>query len=99
MLTRRHALLALTAAGCSRNPSEMNSLAERYVKLILAIGEHDPNYVDAFYGPPEWKAPKRPIEQIAWQVGYSDPAAFRKLFQRITGLAPADYRRRFGLAA
>lgn len=42
---------------------------------------------------------QRPIEQIAWQVGYSDPAAFRKLFQRITGLAPADYRRRFGLAA
>ncbi len=68
MLTRRHALLALTAAGCARNPSEMNSLAERYVKLILAIGEHDPNYVDAFYGPPEWKAPKRPIEQIAPEI-------------------------------
>ena len=25
-------------------------------------------------------------------------SAFRKLFQRITGLAPADYRRRFGVA-
>jgi hypothetical protein len=31
-------------------------LAERYVKLVLAIGQHDPDYVDAFYGPPEWKA-------------------------------------------
>lgn len=41
---------------------------------------------------------RRPIEQIAWEVGYGDPSAFRKLFQRITGLAPADYRRRFGTA-
>jgi transcriptional regulator GlxA family with amidase domain len=42
---------------------------------------------------------RRPIEQIAWEVGYGDASAFRKLFQRVTGLAPADYRRRFGVAA
>jgi transcriptional regulator GlxA family with amidase domain len=41
---------------------------------------------------------RRPVEQIAWEVGYGDPSAFRKIFQRITGLAPADYRRRFGVA-
>ena len=23
--------------------------------LVLALGQHDPDYVDAFYGPPEWK--------------------------------------------
>jgi hypothetical protein len=34
----------------------MNSIAERYVKLVLAVGRHDADYVDAFYGPPEWKA-------------------------------------------
>jgi hypothetical protein len=34
----------------------MNTAAEQYVKLVLAIGEHDPDYVDAYYGPPEWKA-------------------------------------------
>ncbi|MFH5927288.1 helix-turn-helix domain-containing protein [Roseomonas xinghualingensis] len=38
------------------------------------------------------------VEQIAWQVGYEDPSAFRKLFRRVTGLAPAEYRRRFGIA-
>ena len=26
-----------------------------YVHLVLALGQHDPDYVDAFYGPPEWK--------------------------------------------
>jgi hypothetical protein len=34
---------------------DMNAIAERYVHLVLALGQHDPDYVDAFYGPPEWK--------------------------------------------
>ena len=33
----------------------MSPLAERYVKLVLAVGQHDPDFVDAYYGPPEWK--------------------------------------------
>ena len=33
----------------------MNALAERYVRLVLALGEHDADYVDAYYGPPEWR--------------------------------------------
>jgi transcriptional regulator GlxA family with amidase domain len=36
-----------------------------------------------------------PIEAIAWHVGYGDPGAFRKIFIRITGLTPGEYRRRF----
>src|SRR5215813_2469987 len=34
---------------------DMNSVAERYAHLVLALGQHDPDYVNAFYGPPEWK--------------------------------------------
>jgi hypothetical protein len=33
----------------------MDDLAERYVKLVLAVGVHDADYVDAYYGPPEWR--------------------------------------------
>jgi hypothetical protein len=33
----------------------MNALAERYVKAVLALGQHDADYVDAYYGPPAWK--------------------------------------------
>jgi hypothetical protein len=33
----------------------MNSIGISYVKLALALGQHDADYVDAFYGPPEWK--------------------------------------------
>jgi len=30
--------------------------AEEYVRLVLAVGIHDADYVDAYYGPPAWKA-------------------------------------------
>src|SRR4029079_2829770 len=34
---------------------EMNAVAERYAHLVLALGQHDSDYVDAFYGPAEGK--------------------------------------------
>lgn len=40
-----------------------------------------------------------PVDRIAWNVGYADPAAFRKLFHKLVGTAPAAYRQRFGIAA
>ncbi len=33
----------------------MQDVSERYVKLVLAVGVHDADYVDAYYGPPEWR--------------------------------------------
>jgi hypothetical protein len=49
-------------------PTSMNAIAERYVKLVLAMGQHDADYVDAYYGPPEWKAEvekaKTPLDAI-----------------------------------
>jgi transcriptional regulator GlxA family with amidase domain len=38
-----------------------------------------------------------PIEEISWAVGYEDAASFRRLFKRMTGLTPGEYRRRFRL--
>jgi transcriptional regulator GlxA family with amidase domain len=38
-----------------------------------------------------------PVEEISWAVGYEDPASFRRLFKRVTGLTPGEYRRRFQL--
>jgi len=48
----------LMTLGCSRPtaPSlSLDELADRYVRLVLAAGAHDPRSVDAFYGPPEWQ--------------------------------------------
>ncbi|MFH6954301.1 hypothetical protein ACHSBP_14515 [Pseudoalteromonas sp. XMcav1-K] len=47
----------------------LNSLAEQYVKLVLAIGLHHPHYVDAYYGPSHWQPTiKEPLEAIQQQV-------------------------------
>ncbi len=35
------------------------------------------------------------IDDIGYQVGYEDPAFFRRLFRRTTGLTPAVYRRKY----
>ena len=47
--------------------TSVNEIAEAYVKLVLAMGQHDPDYVDAYYGPPEWKKQskeKKPLNAI-----------------------------------
>ncbi len=50
----------------------MRNVAERYVKLVLAVGQHDADYVDAFYGPAEWRkaaeAAKLPLTAIDQQA-------------------------------
>ena len=53
-------------------PDPLRSVAERYVKLVLAVGQHDADYVDAFYGPAEWRkeaeAAKLPLATIDSQA-------------------------------
>src|SRR5262245_19153907 len=61
-------LLAMTiTAGVAGAPG-LDEVASAYVKLVLALGVHDADYVDAYYGPPEWRtaaqAQKRPLPEI-----------------------------------
>jgi len=35
---------------------KMNNIAEDYVKLVLNIGQYDADFVDAYYGPKEWRS-------------------------------------------
>jgi hypothetical protein len=74
--------ILLLVAGCATAPAPiperkdsfaMNRAAESYVKLVLAVGQHDADYVDAYYGPPEWRveaeAHKRPLAEIRAEAG------------------------------
>src|ERR1700712_112178 len=78
-IVMRRRLLLLTIplllAGCAvrqgapaHKEDPMKRIAESYVKLVLAVGQHDADYVDAYYGPPEWRAEaeaaKRPLADI-----------------------------------
>jgi hypothetical protein len=57
-------------------PDPYRSVAEQYVKLVLAVGQHDGDYVDAFYGPPEWRkeaeAGKKPLATIDAQAAATE---------------------------
>jgi hypothetical protein len=90
MMTR---LVAMTMAagfagtGSAGAPSGMDGIAPAYVKLVLALGVHDPDYVDAYYGPPEWRtaaqAAKRPLPEIQSEA--------RRLLARLVALRPAGH--------
>ena len=65
-------ILILLIASCGEKKNQkrisdlelkMNAIAEGYVKLVLEVGKYDPMYVDAYYGPKEWK-PKEQNLQI-----------------------------------
>jgi hypothetical protein len=51
----------------------MNDAAQRYVRLVLALGEHDSDYVDAYYGPAalrdEVRAAQMTVERIHDEAG------------------------------
>ncbi len=53
----------LGATGCAAAPPlpNMNEIAERYVTLVLLAGQHDPDFVDAYYGDPSWKPSGAPV--------------------------------------
>jgi hypothetical protein len=59
------AAIIAAAAGCTSQPRQpdaasiaprLDSISKPYVMLVLAVGKHDADYVDAYYGPPEWRA-------------------------------------------
>ncbi len=59
---RKTALLLFIAicASCSTEAPptlevQLNPIAESYVRLALSLGEHDDDYVDAYFGPAEWR--------------------------------------------
>ena len=85
------------AAGPSPTPAtatSVNQIAEAYVKLVLAMGQHDPDYVDAYYGPPEWKKQseeKKPLDAIALEA-----TRLRDQLAKIS--APTDEMERLRLA-
>ena len=57
------ALICLLLANCSTKlkPDSIEVIAEKYVRLVLQVGQYDSAVVDAYFGPEEWK----PNEQKA----------------------------------
>ena len=77
-------LALLLSISTSLHASPMDTIAERYVKLVLAVGQYDPDYVDAYYGPEEWRVAagrgKEPLDSIAVEA--------RSLIARLDAIDP-----------
>jgi transcriptional regulator GlxA family with amidase domain len=39
------------------------------------------------------------INEVMYEVGYSDPKAFREVFRKITGISPLEYRSKYNKEA
>ena len=82
------AAVAVAQSRPAQPSSSMNAIAEKYVKLVLAVGQHDADYVDSYFGPPEWKTEaekqKTPLADI--------DAAAATLLAEIPALTDADRR-------
>ncbi len=75
-------LIPLVAAAClveavcapgALPRDQLDAVAEGYVKLILAVGQHSSDFVDAYFGPPTWQAEatkngKRPLSELAGEA-------------------------------
>jgi hypothetical protein len=51
---------------------EPRAYAEQYLTTVLALGEHDPDYVDAYYGPPQLRAE---VRERKWTLDQIDGRA------------------------
>ncbi|MGH9387998.1 MAG: hypothetical protein ACRD1Z_00155, partial [Vicinamibacteria bacterium] len=69
--------------------SDLSAIADAYVRLVLAIGRHDEMYVDAYYGPREWKeeaakGEPRPVPDLLREA--------RELLTRLRAHEPSERR-------
>jgi hypothetical protein len=78
-----------SATGARGEPDALDAVAADYIRLVLAVGRHDGNYVDAFYGPPDWRAEAErgapiPADQLLGQA--------QLLLRRLRALPDSDRR-------
>ena len=84
MMRRLPILCALLLAGCggdrgaspsAPDPARLDPIARRYVVLALELGHHDPNFVDAYYGPDSLKAAAGEKDQLTVNVYVDDDSS------------------------
>src|SRR5262245_4453914 len=80
----------LVSSGSVLAADDMNAVAERYVHLVLALGQHDPDYVDAFYGPAEWKTQAEKEKKSLDAIGAEAAELSATLAKTPDAAAPAD---------
>lgn len=91
--------LATAAAAQPRAPARdsLDAVARDYVQLVLELGERDDGYVDAYYGPPAWRAAARANPRTLPQLADGARALLRRLLALRTPFPGRAYSRSFFL--
>ena len=77
----------------------LDAVARDYVRLTLEIGERDPGYVDAYYGPAEWREAARANPRTAADLAAAAEAMKRRLEAVPAPLGGLEARRKAFLLA
>jgi hypothetical protein len=81
-------LALLILAGCvsgGRSVDSLDRIAADYVRMTLEIGEREPGYVDAYYGPAQWQAAAKSAPRALPELA----AAAAELSARTTAITPS----------
>ncbi|SNT43075.1 hypothetical protein SAMN05421770_1157 [Granulicella rosea] len=92
--------LAWCIAGCKRAPQPapeftLDAAARQYVRLAVALGEHDADSIDYFYGPPAWVADIRKQAPGSTQIRQSSLDLIGDLNRMTLHDQTSETRRRF----
>src|SRR5690606_3845863 len=80
--------------------SEKSSVTRRQFdrRFVKATGNTPLNYIQRVkmeMAKREFETTRKAINEVMYEVGYSDEKAFREVFRKITGLTPLDYKVRY----
>ena len=74
---------------------DFDPVARQYVELVLALGQHDEAYVDAFYGPEELRQAAETAARSLDQIGSEADTLIAGLGEPISGDEMIELRRRY----
>ena len=92
-------LLATAPRAQTPSADSLDALAGDYVRLQLEIGERDPGYVDAYYGPPEIREAARAAPRAVPELATAAAAMTRRLEAIPAAAGSVEARRKAFLAA
>jgi hypothetical protein len=77
--------------GTGRDPV-LDDLSERYVHLALALGQRDPDFIDAYHGPPAWKTQAQAERHSLESIQRRGEEIIAAMGQRVSGSMSARRR-------
>jgi hypothetical protein len=80
-------LTLLATPARAGSAAALDPIAEAYVKLALAAGVHDDGFVDAYFGPPEWRTA---AEAARWPLAAVQEQE-RALAARLAAVSPEGW--------